>query len=143
MAYGADELLGHVGQAQAYLSRGGRRAAAAPRYPDAANHPRSYNQGPMAGLPVCTIPYEGESDVSGKESESTDDALVHPGVRVDVMKWGFPHAKKPNKPVLNARAETLGRTKLFSVCLESRRCVIPVLGFYEWRDEPDQVCVYV
>lgn len=48
-----------------------------------------------------------------------------------LMIWGFPNFH--NKGVIiNARSETARGKKLFGASLESRRCVIPSTGFYEW-----------
>lgn len=49
----------------------------------------------------------------------------------DVCKWGFP--KYDSKDVIfNARVETALEKRFFSDSLKSRRCLIPVTGFYEW-----------
>lgn len=48
-----------------------------------------------------------------------------------LMIWGFPNFR--NKGVIiNARSETAREKKLFGASLESRRCIIPSTGFYEW-----------
>lgn len=62
------------------------------------------------------------------------------GRRLRPMRWGFiPHwYKKPNDgPLLiNARAETIAEKPAFREACRTRRCLIPVTGFYEWfRDE--------
>lgn len=49
--------------------------------------------------------------------------------------WGFiPHwATKPGlKAVINARAESVAEKPYFRSSFQSRRCVIPADGFYEW-----------
>lgn len=53
------------------------------------------------------------------------------------MRWGLiSHLSKDAKgsphPV-NARAETLAETQIFTSLLEKNRCIVPASGFYEWR----------
>jgi putative SOS response-associated peptidase YedK len=51
------------------------------------------------------------------------------------MHWGFvPHwSDDPNKFKLNcAKGETVAEKPLFKTAFRSRRCIIPVSGFYEW-----------
>ena len=48
------------------------------------------------------------------------------------VAWGFP--KWDGKGVvINARAETATEKPMFRDALQSRRCVIPSTGFFEWR----------
>jgi putative SOS response-associated peptidase YedK len=53
-----------------------------------------------------------------------------------MFKWGFiPHwaqADAGTKPV-NARAETIATTPMFSESFRRRRCIVPADGFYEWK----------
>ena len=46
------------------------------------------------------------------------------------MEWGLDLGK--NRPI-NARAENLG-TAMYREAFSSRRAVVPVNGFYEWKD---------
>lgn len=54
--------------------------------------------------------------------------------------WGLvPYwAEDPKKGVkpINARSETVGRAPMFRQLIATRRCVIPVDGFYEWEATP-------
>jgi putative SOS response-associated peptidase YedK len=50
-----------------------------------------------------------------------------------LMKWGFP--KQGGGVIINARAETAEEKPTFRLSLESRRCVVPTVGFFEWRQE--------
>lgn len=58
------------------------------------------------------------------------------GRQLVAMRWGFvPHwYKAPNDgPLLiNARAETIAEKPAFRVAARNRRCLIAMLGFYEW-----------
>lgn len=51
-----------------------------------------------------------------------------------LMKWGFPnfHGKGV---VINARAETARTKKMFGASLETKRCIVPSTGFYEWDSQ--------
>ena len=53
--------------------------------------------------------------------------------------WGFKpswaEGKKDIKEVINARAETVQEKPYFRSSIESRRCLIPVTGFFEWKRE--------
>ena len=55
------------------------------------------------------------------------------------MRWGLipSWTKDPKKAPLNnnARAETVADKPSFKSAYKSRRCIIPVTGFYEWKTE--------
>lgn len=56
-----------------------------------------------------------------------------------MMRWGLVPSwvKDPSrspKPI-NARADTLSDKPMFRELLQSRRCLIPATGFYEWKNE--------
>jgi putative SOS response-associated peptidase YedK len=48
------------------------------------------------------------------------------------MKWGF-MPKWSKAPVTNAQFETLDKKPMFREAFETRRCLIPASGFYEWQ----------
>ncbi len=77
----------------------------------------------------------------------TQSAMVirrHPesGERhLDLLRWGLvPHftkdLKAARKPI-NARSETAASSGMFRGALASRRCLVPVDAFYEWKARPD------
>jgi len=57
--------------------------------------------------------------------------------QLKAMKWGLvPHwAKDPKmgSRLINARLETIDKKPAFKSFLQSRRCIIPADGYYEWR----------
>ncbi len=60
--------------------------------------------------------------------------------RADMMRWGFTfNARRGGgsspRPLFNARSETLTERPVFRAAFAQRRCLVPVNGFYEWRDE--------
>jgi len=71
-------------------------------------------------------------------TQSIPVAVTYEGARhlVD-MRWGFiPHwyQKPSDGPLLiNARSETLAQKPAFREAARTRRCLIPVSGFYEWH----------
>lgn len=61
--------------------------------------------------------------------------------QVHVAKWGLvPRwAKDPSVGVrsFNARSETVLEKPTFRSAVKSRRCAVPVEGYYEWKKRPD------
>jgi putative SOS response-associated peptidase YedK len=55
------------------------------------------------------------------------------------MKWGLVPSWSPDPSIgnhmINARAETITEKPSYRRLLESKRCLIPANGFYEWRRE--------
>jgi len=57
--------------------------------------------------------------------------------RIDLLKWGLvpSWADDPSigSRMINARSETVAEKPSFRSAFKSRRCIVPVDGFYEWR----------
>jgi putative SOS response-associated peptidase YedK len=55
------------------------------------------------------------------------------------LRWGlvpgFWAEKKGQRPLINARAESVASQAAFKESFEHRRCLIPADGFYEWRTD--------
>ncbi|WP_436906966.1 SOS response-associated peptidase [Halosimplex marinum] len=82
---------------------------------DFAFEPR-YNAAPSQQLPVVT----------GDEPET-----------IQRMEWGLVPAWADDRSAfefINARAETVREKRSFADAYESRRCLVPADGFYEWTD---------
>lgn len=57
--------------------------------------------------------------------------------------WGFQEDFNSGKKLLiNARAETADTRPAFSYAIRSRRCVIPVSGFYEYTPDKEKVSFF-
>lgn len=61
--------------------------------------------------------------------------------RLDFIRWGLvPSWMKESasqRAFINARAETVATKATFRRAFESRRCLVPASGFYEWQKLPD------
>ena len=59
--------------------------------------------------------------------------------RAVVMRWGFTFTARrgggSSRPLFNARSETLTERPAFRAAFAQRRCLVPINGFYEWRNE--------
>lgn len=66
-------------------------------------------------------------------TQSAPVILVEEGklVRRD-MKWGFT-PKWSKAPITNAQFETLDKKPTFKEAFQTRRCLVPATGFYEWQ----------
>lgn len=62
------------------------------------------------------------------------------GLRLGFLRWGLLPAgvdRPPGgRPLINARAESVGRKPAFVDSFRRRRCWVLADGFYEWRKEP-------
>ncbi len=60
---------------------------------------------------------------------------------VSVARWGLlpPWARdaRAGARMINARAETVRTSRAYRGPFESRRCLVPADGWYEWRQRPD------
>lgn len=71
--------------------------------------------------------------VARHSHEHPDD---DPTLRIRAMRWGLvpPWAKEIGKGALfNARAESVGDKASFRGSVKSKRCLIPMDGWYEWK----------
>jgi len=68
------------------------------------------------------------------------------GFEVASMQWGIvPHWAKPGqfeRPLINARAETIHDKPSFKKLIARTRVIVPVNGFYEWRRNEGNKATY-
>ena len=85
-------------------------------YPTPGEMAPSWNVAPTQRSPVCRLAPDGSRELAS-------------------MRWGFtPSWSKDGKPgPINARAETVATNGMFRAAYRSRRCLVPISGFYEWR----------
>ncbi len=68
---------------------------------------------------------------------------------LDIMRWGLvPHWSKDDKieyKMINARSETLLEKASFKHPFKSKRCLVPISGFYEWKrlDEKHKIPYFI
>jgi putative SOS response-associated peptidase YedK len=86
------------------------------RYPSAEEMGPSWNVAPTQRSPVCRVGNDGERELA-------------------IMRWGFTPQWSPDaKPgPINARCETVATNGMFRAAYRSRRCLVPISSFYEWR----------
>ena len=91
---------------------------------------------------ICAIVQRiyGDENVNTGEIFPTNNAPMfiaeENSITTTLMTWGMPQYKSPGV-IINARAETAPEKRTFSSALETRRCIIPSTGFFEWAKIPD------
>ena len=60
--------------------------------------------------------------------------------RLELMQWGLIPCWAKDKTIgsqcINARAETVATKPSFRAAFKARRCLVPAIGYYEWRQGP-------
>ncbi|WFU13183.1 SOS response-associated peptidase (plasmid) [Rhizobium sp. CB3090] len=81
-----------------------------------------YNGAPQQDYPIIIREIVQEPDVMGPVFASA--------------RWGFipAWAKDAGRPVINARAEGISTSGMFKHSYKSKRCLVPINGFFEWKD---------
>ena len=78
----------------------------------------------------------GEGTVKRGEIFPTDRVPVllplGDSVRPELLTWGFLGFRGGKSIIINARSETAHEKQMFRNSLNSRRCIIPSTGFFEW-----------
>lgn len=76
--------------------------------------------------------FDTAPNLPGPELRPTDAALVvHGGRRARLLGWGL-RVSWNNRPLINARAETLAQKPTFRPLL-GNRCLVPATAYFEWR----------
>lgn len=90
----------------------------------------SWNVAPSQSVPVIMERYEDAHATTPAKRGQCRRQLRG-------LTWGFvpSWAKAPDRPMINARAETLTEKASFRVAARKRRCLVPANGYYEWQVE--------
>ena len=101
---------------------------------------RAYNLEPAGGsIPNLRPRYNVCPTDSVDVVLPTDDGR---GFRFEEMRWGLVPfwwdrpLKELKLATFNARADTVDTKPFFREPFKSRRCLMPVSGYYEWEDTP-------
>jgi putative SOS response-associated peptidase YedK len=98
----------------------------------------------------ATFDFEFEPRYNAAPSQSLPVVASEADDTIQQMEWGLVPSwadDRSDHGYINARAETLSRKRSFADAYESRRCLVPADGFYEWtpRDDgekqPYRVCL--
>lgn len=96
---------------------------------------QSWNVAPTAEVPILVA----HADDVGTGGSGGGDGGDGAGVtrRIHVARWGLvpPWAKELSvgSRAFNARSETVASKPTFRAAVRSRRCAVPVEGYYEWK----------
>lgn len=90
-------------------------------------------------LPVFGIWVRGEFKGSSNIAPSETVAIIHKEndkLVADPMTWGYsPGWDKGPRFIVNLKSETILEKKFAQSSLRSKRCILPVSGFFEWKQE--------
>ena len=91
----------------------------------------------LLGTPLNLEPKYNVAPTTEIEVAVADDGARH----MQTMRWGLlpPWAKDLafGSKTFNARGETVAEKPSFRSAFKSRRCLVPVSGFYEWKRSGD------
>lgn len=89
-------------------------------------------------VPPVTFDYRPRYNIAPTQDVPVVASDRH-GKRLGLLRWGFVPAWAYDPTIgsrmINARAETLLDKPSFREAAESRRCLVPADGFYEWAKE--------
>lgn len=91
------------------------------------------------------LPDEEEflTDVSASEEVFPTQSLLTltANKKIIPMNWGL-RASWTKQRIINTRLETAEVKQLSAQAFETRRCIIPVSGFYEWDEKKHKYIIY-
>lgn len=109
----------------------------------AINEARQASERPAGGPNYNVAPTTMIATVVRRHDRPDDEATR----RVRLMRWGLvppwatagpdgaPESKGPQ--LINARADRVTSSPAFRASAKSRRCLVPMDGYYEWRANPE------
>ncbi|WP_163753469.1 SOS response-associated peptidase [Mycobacterium botniense] len=93
----------------------------------------NYNVAPTATISTVVCRHDGPDGAATRRLRLMRWGLIPPWVKPGPD--GAPETKGPH--LINARADTLTTSPAFRSSAQSKRCLVPMDGFYEWRLRPD------
>ncbi len=93
----------------------------------------NYNVAPTTTITTVVRRHDEPDDEATRRVRSMRWGLIPPWVKADAD--GAPESKGPL--LINARAEKVTASPAFRSSAKSKRCLVPMDGYYEWRPNPD------
>ena len=96
-------------------------------------------------------------DLKNKIENKLNSYNVTPGQNINIIlnynyynyilesNWGYSFVNKTtnqNQTVINSRIETINDKLLFKESFTKRKCIIPINGYYEWKNNGNQKIPY-
>ena len=92
----------------------------------------NYNVAPTTTIAAVVARHEEPDDVATRRMRLMRWGLLPSWVKADAEGMPLPKAL-----LINARAETLTTSPAFRSAARTRRCLVPMDGYYEWMAHPD------
>lgn len=91
----------------------------------------------LLGLATPPFEFRERYNIAPSQDAPVARAEGNGGRRLDVMRWGLVPAWAKDLSIgnrtINARSETAATSPAFRAAVRSRRCIVPVSGFFEWQ----------
>ena len=96
-------------------------------------------------------------DLKNKIENKLNSYNITPGQNINIIlnynyynyilesNWGYSFVSKTtnqNQTVINSRIETINNKLLFKESFTKRKCIIPINGYYEWKNNGNQKIPY-
>tara|TARA_R110002072_G_scaffold42064_4_gene117473 strand:+ start:31776 stop:32555 length:780 start_codon:yes stop_codon:yes gene_type:complete len=91
-------------------------------------HTRSYN---IAPTQYASILHIGAHSGNGRPGKNISTTQAHFGL---IPSWAKDRSRSSS--MINARSETISAKPAYRDVYRSRRCIVPINGFYEWQKIP-------
>ncbi|AQT81222.1 hypothetical protein B1R94_21135 [Mycolicibacterium litorale] len=93
----------------------------------------NYNVAPTSSIATVVSRHDVPDDAPTRRLRLMRWGLVPPWVKATAD--GTPESKGPM--LINARAEKITTSPAFRASAKSKRCLVPMDGYYEWKPNPD------
>lgn len=101
-------------------------------------HRPSFNVAPSQQVRVVMDRLADDNGHTLRPTDVADSPNAHVQRQLRLLRWGLvpSWAKTPERPIINARAETLTTKPSFRSAAARRRCLVPANGYFEWQQPP-------